>query len=268
MTNMNLGTIERNAIKPYSSKWVKQKAKVILKAFAVLATLSIVVTLFIMCNQLKEANQNLSEQYSATYKNMTAWMDEAYRLNGEVQRYSEENSELLMENEILADENLSLYEDLQAAQDKIDELTMLLEAREQEEAEATKLVHEYSNITLSEYEWELFPLIVALEAGDQSNEGQRAVIEVACNRVNQSGWGGNTIKDILLAKGQFETVKWLDNPYNLPGEKEINNIKYVLENGRTVLPSSDYVYFASYSGANGYDEIKIGDHYFAKGGNR
>ena len=226
------------------------------------ALCALLLMLFMVANDAldrKEENAQLSLELMEQEKQTEAWMDEAYRLNGEIDRLTEEKAGLEEELATYQIEVLDLKTQLEALQAQVDDLSaQLVKAQERRE-------HEYSDITLTEEEWDLSARILALEAGNQDDDGQRAVVEVMCNRKKKGTWGGNTIKDILLAKGQFSTVEWLDKPYNIPTHREYNNIMYVLEHGLTVLPSEDYVYFASYSGANGYDEIKLGDHYFAKG---
>lgn len=226
------------------------------------ALCALLLILFMVTNEAldrKEENAQLSLELIEQEKQTKAWMDEAYRLNGEIDRLTEEKAGLEEELATSQIEVLDLKTQLEALQAQVDDLSaQLVKAQERKQ-------HEYSDITLTEEEWDLTARILALEAGNQDDDGQRAVVEVMLNRVNKSVWGGNTTKDILLAKSQFSTVEWLDKPYNIPTHREYNNIMYVLEHGLTVLPSEEYVYFASYSGANGYDEIKLGDHYFAKG---
>lgn len=118
----------------------------------------------------------------------------------------------------------------------------------------------YDLIEISPEEYDLMAQIVALECKTQPDVGQRAVVEVILNRVLDN-WG-SSVWDVLTQKGQFSTLKYLDNPYATPEDKEYNNIDYVLEHGRTVLPEH-YVYFATYK-ANGTDFIQIQEHYFGK----
>lgn len=121
--------------------------------------------------------------------------------------------------------------------------------------------HDYSSITLTENEKHVLWWIVALEAKDQPDVGQRAVVEVVFNRVLSPDWP-NTVEEVLFQPGQFSTIPYLTHPYTDATEKEMDNINYVLEHGRTALPE-DYVFFATYK-ANGKDFIQIQDHYFAR----
>ena len=131
---------------------------------------------------------------------------------------------------------------------------------ETEEIECV-IENEYSSIPISDEEYGLLLWCVTLEAVGEPDVGQRAVVEVVLNRY-LSGWG-KTIKEILLQKGQFDGMNYINNPYATPTDKEKNNLEFVLSIGRTVLPE-DYVYFATYK-ANGKDFIQIQNHYFGRG---
>ena len=122
--------------------------------------------------------------------------------------------------------------------------------------------NEYSSITMTENEKDLLWWILALEAKDQPDVGQRGVIEVIFNRVLSPEWP-NTVEEVLYQPRQFSTIPYLTHPYVQASQKEMDNIDFVLEHGRTVLPE-DYVFFASYK-ANGSGFLQIEDHYFARG---
>ena len=136
------------------------------------------------------------------------------------------------------------------------------------EIEVEKLVEkevypesEYHDIVMSADERELLARILALEAGDQPDVGERAVIEVIFNRVQSPEWP-NSIEGVIYQSGQFEAVHYLDHPYMVPGEREYDNIDFVLQRGRTVL-AEEYVYFATYK-ANGRDFLQIQGHFFGR----
>ena len=150
-----------------------------------------------------------------------------------------------------ADEITALKGEIQALEEVIETFN------QQENTE-----NDYSEIILTTEERELLEWVVALESKNQPDVGQRAVIETIFNRKLLNEWQ-NTVWDVLTAKGQFDSLNYLDKPYAKPTEKERANIDYVLEHGRTVLPP-DYVYFATYK-ANGKDFIQIQDHYFSRG---
>lgn len=121
----------------------------------------------------------------------------------------------------------------------------------------------YKDISMTDDERDLLEWILALEATGEPMVGKKAVIEEIFNRVLRRDWKGETVKDILLAPGQFDAVNYLANPYAKPGQEEKDAIDFVLKHGRTILPE-DYVYFATYK-ANGRDFIQIGGHYFSRG---
>ena len=121
----------------------------------------------------------------------------------------------------------------------------------------------YKDIKMTKDERDLFEKILALEAKGEPVVGQRAVVEAVFNRLLRRDWKGETVKEILLAPGQFDAVNHLSDPYAEPDQKEADAIDYVLTHGRTILPE-DYVYFATYK-ANGRDFIRIGNHYFSRG---
>lgn len=90
------------------------------------------------------------------------------------------------------------------------------------------------------------------EAGDCSNEAQRAVGSVVLNRVASSEFP-NTIRGVVFQPSQYACT-WDGNYYREPSERAVNNAKYLLENGST-LPSY-VVYQAQFVQGRGvYAEI-------------
>ena len=121
--------------------------------------------------------------------------------------------------------------------------------------------NEYSGITISDSEMEELKRIVAAEAQTQSLEGREAVVEVIFNRVLSPEWP-NTVHGVLSQRGQFATWHMRNQSWIVPGAA-VAAIEYVLENGRTVLPDTSYVYFDT-KGTNGKNHIKLGGHYFGR----
>ena len=115
-------------------------------------------------------------------------------------------------------------------------------------------------IELTEDEIYTLALIVWKEAGNQSMTGKEAVVEVVFNRMISETFGGD-LYSVLSRKGQFNTWKSRNN--SNPTEEEYKAIHNVLQ-GRTYILDYDYVYFSTRK-ANGYDFIKIGNHWFGKG---
>ncbi len=122
--------------------------------------------------------------------------------------------------------------------------------------------HEYSSIKISDSEMEELRRVVAAEAQTQSMEGRRAVVEVIFNRVLSDKFP-NTVHGVLSQKGQFATWKMRNASWVVP-DAAVAAIEYVMENGRTVMPDTSYLYFDT-SGVNGKKHIKIGAHYFGRG---
>lgn len=109
-------------------------------------------------------------------------------------------------------------------------------------------------------EWRLLEQILALEANTEKLIGKRAVVEVIFNRCLSSKWsapwGGNNIKDVIYARGQFSSVKYLSHPYATPGQEESDAIAETIAAGPSILPSVDYTYF-SRGKSNGSGFIKV-----------
>ena len=198
------------------------------------------------------------------------------QLTQQVDEYQQKALDWQIQAEATAVKLAEAEGNLQSCSEKMEELeTQLIQVLdrvavlEQENKELAELlkqyekqpVNEYSAIKMSKKERELLEWMLALEAKDQPDEGQRAVVEVAFNRVLSPEWQ-DTVHDVIMAKGQFDSMNYMDEPYATPSQKERDNIDYVLEHGRTVLPA-DYVFFATYK-ANGKDFIKIADHYFSR----
>lgn len=183
---------------------------------------------------------------------------EADNTAGELEKARESLAECSKKIEEQETTIVAQADEIAALKGEIQTLEEIIETRNQQE----NTVNDYGEIVLTTEERELLEWVVALESKNQPDVGQRAVIETIFNRKLLNEWQ-NTVWDVLTAKGQFDSLNYLDKPYAKPTEKERANIDYVLEHGRTVLPP-DYVYFATYK-ANGKDFIQIQDHYFSRG---
>ena len=202
------------------------------------------IRLSIKLGEIKINNNQLETQIANLNTTVDDITSERDKLLSEVTLLKEDNTSLLIENDNLQEE-----------------ITKLELASETNKKLIDNLPHNnYAVINLDDEERDLLARILALEAGDQPDCGQRAVIEVVFNRV-LTGWA-STVKGVLLQSGQFSTVKYLDNPYQVPDEKEYANIDWVLAHGSSILPE-DYVFFATYK-ANGTDFIHIQDHFFGR----
>lgn len=111
---------------------------------------------------------------------------------------------------------------------------------------------------LTEEEKDILLKITFAEAGNQSMEGQRAVIEVILNRILSEDFPNNLV-DVLSQDGQFATWKYHKNvTYNEEQELALALVYSEVP----ILSCMDYVFFAKsrYNYANDY--VQIGDHWF------
>ena len=124
--------------------------------------------------------------------------------------------------------------------------------------------------TMTDKELDELCRVMFLECRGEPFEGKVAVAEVILNRVISEDWP-DTVHDVLSQRGQFSTWHHIAKAYNVTesdiavSQGEINRaIMYVHDNGRTVLPSGNYVYFDT-RGVNGRNHVQIGNHYFGEG---
>lgn len=110
---------------------------------------------------------------------------------------------------------------------------------------------------LTEYEKYLIYQITFAEAGNQTMEGQRAVIEVIFNRVLSDKFP-NTVEGVLSQKGQFSTWKMRDSVEHNAQQVEALQLVY------TEAPQleSNYLIFSTKQQSYGKNYIKIDDQWF------
>lgn len=115
---------------------------------------------------------------------------------------------------------------------------------------------------LTDYEKDLICRITFREAGNQSEEGKRAVIEVILNRLNSDVWP-NTVEDVLSQSHQFSTWRGRANV----SAENVASIQPILDKVGIEEPvlSEDYVYFNSLSNPRMNNRVKIQDHWFGTG---
>lgn len=132
--------------------------------------------------------------------------------------------------------------------------------------------NEYSAVIdcMSDKEFDELQRVMFLECRGEPFEGKVAVAETILNRVLHDDWP-DTVHDVLSQRGQFSTWHHIAKAYNATESNmeitqgEISRaIMYVHDNGLTVLPNEDYVYFDT-DGVNGRNHVKIGNHYFGEG---
>jgi len=115
---------------------------------------------------------------------------------------------------------------------------------------------------LTDYEKDLICRIAFREAGNQSEEGKRAVIEVILNRLNSDVWP-NTVEGVLSQSHQFSTWRGRANV----SAENVASIQPILDKVGTEEPilSEDYIYFNSLSNPKMNNRVKIQDHWFGTG---
>lgn len=119
----------------------------------------------------------------------------------------------------------------------------------------------YSQITMTEEEYELLAKVLYLEARGESFEGQQAVVEVVFNRVMSTGFP-NTVEGVLMQTSpcvQFVVIGDLHKAY--PNETQYAAIEAALQSEGIV---GDAVYFMTKPYPNGTVVRKIGGHYFCR----
>ncbi len=106
--------------------------------------------------------------------------------------------------------------------------------------------------------------LVWLEARGESDQGQRAVVEVVLNRVEHEKFP-STVQEVVYAnngKGRWQFSPAKKIPKTLATSKEYRNVYHVLYGGERILPV-DVVYFST-TAANSRVYCKIGCHIFCK----
>lgn len=129
--------------------------------------------------------------------------------------------------------------------------------------EVEEVVNPYTELieNLTEEEKTLIYKITFAEAGNQKEEGQRAVIEVILNRVLSDNFP-NTVEEVLSQKSQFTTWKNRNNVKQVDQNRIIPILELVAME-EPVLPSTEYLFFARGKQTKyATDFIKIQDHWF------
>lgn len=112
-------------------------------------------------------------------------------------------------------------------------------------------------ITLTPEEKAVLAQIVYKEAGNQSDVGEQAVVEVVLNRMYSPNWPSSCI-GVLSQKGQFST--WRGRNSARVTEREYRNIEAVLNGQTNILPYKT-VYF-SRGAQNKRIQTRIEGHVF------
>lgn len=107
---------------------------------------------------------------------------------------------------------------------------------------------------------ELLAYCVMAEAGNQSEEGKRLVIDVILNRVN-SNLFPDTIEDVIFQKDPVQFAVTVNGALykNEPTE---DIMRLILEEVKKPM-NTEILYFSAGKNANGKLWKKVGDHYFS-----
>ena len=116
--------------------------------------------------------------------------------------------------------------------------------------------------SLTEEEKELICRITYREAGNQNEEGQRAVIEVILNRTLHEDFPDD-VYSVLSQKGQFTTWKRRNKVTSEQVEKMKDVLDTVYNSSDTIL-SDSYLYFGRKRHSYACNYIKIQDHWFGE----
>jgi len=149
-----------------------------------------------------------------------------------------------------------------ATYEKAIEAAMAEETQEvmvEETVEVVKLYENRWNIQLTEEEIDLLAKIVWVESRGESEEGQKAVVEVILNRIASEKFP-NTLYEVLSQKNPTQFASWKHRDSARPTEKEYASIYSVL-NGETSILREDTLYFATKKLTRNLD-VKIDGHYF------
>ena len=115
------------------------------------------------------------------------------------------------------------------------------------------------DIELTEEEIDLLAKILWVEARGESDEGQKAIVEVVFNRMVSEEFP-DTLYEVLSQKKPVQFASWKLRDTAVPTEKEYNAIYDVLS-GQTDILREDTIYFATSKLTSDLD-VKIEHHYF------
>jgi N-acetylmuramoyl-L-alanine amidase len=118
-------------------------------------------------------------------------------------------------------------------------------------------VSDISDNSLSKYEKRLIARIVYVEAGDESEYGQRLVIDTVLNRVDSNNFPDN-VYDVIYQPNQFYTKTLPDAPIEKDILKLVN--EELEERTNSEVAFFNAVGYTKY----GVNLFKEGGHYFSK----
>lgn len=125
---------------------------------------------------------------------------------------------------------------------------------EEEPAEPEADLNPYAELSLTDTEKELLACMAYSEAGNQSFDGQVAVVQVALNRYMHEAYSGS-ISDILFSPCQFVVGDYY-------GSVQMEAVDAALAGHPALDLNTDVVYFSTGSLTYGSYYKTIGDHVF------
>ena len=115
-------------------------------------------------------------------------------------------------------------------------------------------------ITLEDDQKKILAYCTMAEAGNQSEEGKRLVIDVILNRTECIYFPGDTVEDVVFCPGQFAVVSNRSIFRTEPTE----DIWELIEEELQERTNDEVVFFQLYRySSSGEPWAKVGDHYFS-----
>lgn len=156
----------------------------------------------------------------------------------------------------LADDSFYIPEPGQSYEDYMHEMECRVLGKKEMLSEQEEIETE-----IFEGELELLAQLVRAEAGNQSMEGKRAVVDVVLNRVESEAFPGSTIEEVIFYPSQFSCINdgGFDRAAWTVDESDYEAVRLELEN-RT----DETIVFFNYGTrcTNGNYAYTIGDHVF------
>lgn len=115
----------------------------------------------------------------------------------------------------------------------------------------------YDAVSVSQDDVELLARLVYLEARNQPEVGQRAIVESVLNRILDERFP-NTVHDVIYQKGQFSTSQYINS--TTPTQEQYNIVNMVLNETSPILDENT-IYFSTFPQTKNITAI-INDHYF------
>lgn len=150
-----------------------------------------------------------------------------------------------------------MTDDVSELQSRIDQLTAEIE--ELKKKPEPVVVRETNQCSLSDEEINMIAQITMAEAGNQSELGQRLVIDVVLNRMDHWAFP-DTVQEVIYQKNQFTPI-W-DGNFNRCYPRE--DLVQLVEEEMNSRTNSEVVFFRTrHYSAYGVPAFREGNHYFS-----